>query len=132
MFSPHLLPREWAGGRRCASVSSSWPTTSGRTARRTRPLRRPHRHPKTFESEWRKEKWNLERDLPLLADDEVDRRYDLRVCRDSKLIDTWDRLLTAVAERLDPGERLPGFPIWADEFRPLTRRRTSSRPRPAR
>ncbi|NHA00519.1 hypothetical protein G5V59_12110 [Nocardioides sp. W3-2-3] len=35
------------------------------------------------------------------------------------MIDTWDRLLTDVADRLAPGERLPGFPIWYDEFRSL-------------
>ncbi len=35
------------------------------------------------------------------------------------MIQTWDRLLTLVAERLGPDERLPGFPIWADEWRSL-------------
>ena len=72
--------------------------------------------PKSLAWEWRKEQWDLQRDLPLQADSEVDERYTLE-SSDLKMIQTWDRLLTDVAERLAPGERLPGFPIWYDDFR---------------
>lgn len=65
---------------------------------------------------WPKEKWDLARDLPLLDSSEVDDKYYLESA-ETKWIDTWDQILTAVAERLGEGERLPGFPIWADEWR---------------
>ena len=65
---------------------------------------------------WTKTHWDLARDLPLLPDAEVDHKYKLE-SSEAKWIATWDQLLTEVAARLEPGERLPGFPIWADEFR---------------
>lgn len=72
--------------------------------------------PKTYVTDWRKEAWDLSRDLPLQSDDEVPDHYFLESA-ERKWLDTWDRLLTEVAENLGVGERLPGFPIWADEFR---------------
>ena len=74
--------------------------------------------PKTFEGEWRKDQWNLARDLPLEPDATVDATYDARGCR-AQVDRDLGHLLTEIAERLDPGERLPGFPIWADDFRPV-------------
>jgi DNA (cytosine-5)-methyltransferase 1 len=119
VFSPHLLP----------------PAMGGRPQVRERVFILAHyvgaeraQHPSTFDepivtptsirTRWSKDRWDLARDLPLQADSQVDRKYDLESA-ELKMIDAWDRLLTEVASRLGPGERLPGFPIWYDEFRPL-------------
>jgi DNA (cytosine-5)-methyltransferase 1 len=115
VFSPHLLPPElggrpqvrervfilahYVGKERAESVECfDDPITAG------------------LDLGWQKTQWALERDLPLLPSQLVDRRYELESA-DLKIIDAWDRLLTEVAARLEPGERLPGFPIWYDEFR---------------
>lgn len=68
--------------------------------------------------DWGKSDWNLARDLPLEDEAVVDSRYGLD-SSERKWVETWDALLTEVAARLEPGERLPGFPIWADEFRTI-------------
>ena len=55
-----------------------------------------------------KTEWDLARDLPL---DPAETRFGLT---DSECtwLDCWNDWLTSVDE-----EKLPGFPIWADEFR---------------
>ena len=68
--------------------------------------------------DWAKSDWDLARDLPLVADAHVDSKYRLE-SSERKWVETWDALLTEVAARLEPGERLPGFPIWADDFRTI-------------
>jgi DNA (cytosine-5)-methyltransferase 1 len=119
VFSPHLLPPEEGGrpqardrvfilahyvGREIAEDPSSYDD--------------PVVTPRSGEGRWSKHDWNLARDLPLEPDEAVEDKYFLESA-EQKWVDTWDRLLAAVADRLGPGERLPGFPIWADEFRSL-------------
>jgi DNA (cytosine-5)-methyltransferase 1 len=119
VFSPHLLPRELGGRpqvRERVFILAHY--VGPEAAQDPANFDDPIVTPKTFESEWRKGDWDLERDLPLQPDSEVDPRYFLESA-EQKWIGTWDRLLTEVAERLEPGERLPGFPIWADEWRSL-------------
>ncbi|WP_300646126.1 DNA (cytosine-5-)-methyltransferase [Nocardioides sp.] len=119
VFSPHLLPRELGGRPQVRERVFILAHYVGReAAEREENFDEPIVTPKTYETDWRKESWDLERDLPLQPDDEVPGSYFLESA-ESKWIDTWDRLLTEVAGNLGPGERLPGFPIWADEFRTL-------------
>ncbi|WP_027860114.1 DNA (cytosine-5-)-methyltransferase [Marmoricola sp. URHB0036] len=115
IFSPHLLPPSLGGrpqvrdrvfilahyvGRDRAESKECFddPITAG------------------LDLKWRKTDWNLRRDLPLLPQQRVERKYELESA-ELKIIDAWDRLLAEVAQRLEPGERLPGFPIWYDDFR---------------
>lgn len=120
VFSPHLLPREQGGRPQVRERVFILAHYVGREAAEDPAnFDDPIVTPKTFETDWRKESWNLARDLPLDPDDDVPAKYFLESA-EAKWIDTWDRLLTEVAERLEPGERLPGFPIWADDFRPLS------------
>lgn len=117
VFSPHLLPPELGGrpqirervfilahyvGREIADDEASFdePIVTPRLVIEGR--------------KWSKTDWDLASDLPL--DVEVDVRYELESA-ERKWIETWDGLLTEVAARLGPDERLPGFPIWADDFR---------------
>lgn len=120
VFSPHLLPRELGGRPQVRERVFILAHYVGREAAED-PCNfdDPIVHPKTFESEWSKSDWDLARDLPLQPDDEVEDTYFLESA-ELKWIQTWDRLLTAVAARLESSEKLPGFPIWADEFRSLS------------
>ena len=119
VFSPHLLPRELGGRPQVRERVFILAHYVGREAAEDPAnFDDPIVTPKTHGLDWRKEDWDLERDLPLEADEDVDPRYELD-STELKWIDTWDRLLTDVAERLHPGERLPGFPIWADEWRSI-------------
>lgn len=119
VFSPHLLPLELGGRpqvRERVFILAHY--VGVETAQNRANFDAPIVSAKGLEFEWHKHQWDLERHLPLQAAAEVDGRYELDGA-EVKMIQTWDRLLTAVAERLGPDERLPGFPIWADEWRSL-------------
>ena len=119
VFSPHLLPRELGGRpqvRERVFILAHY--VGVEAAQDPANFDDPIVSPKSLDLDWRKDQWDLERDLPLQADATVDARYMLESA-ELKMIETWDRLLTAVAARLGPDERLPGFPIWADEWRSL-------------
>lgn len=120
VFSPHLLPRELGGRpqvRERVFILAHY--VGPGAAQDPANFDEPIVSPKSLTDEWSKEQWDLARDLPLEPDGEVADKYALEGA-ELKWIHTWDRLLTKVADRLEPGERLPGFPIWADEFRPLS------------
>lgn len=119
VFSPHLLPRELGGRPQVRERVFILAHYVG-ADRATDPAAfdPPVIDARALDLDWSKERWNLNADLPLLADDQVPAKYFLESA-ESKMIETWDALLTEVAERLLPGERLPGFPIWYDAFRPL-------------
>lgn len=119
VFSPHLLPREMGGRPQVRERVFILAHYVGReAAEHSANFDEPIVTPKTLTTEWRKDQWNLESDLPLEPDHRVDPKYELDGA-EVKMIQTWDRLLTLVAERLGSDERLPGFPIWADEWRSL-------------
>lgn len=119
VFSPHLLPRHLGGRpqvRERVFILAHYVGVEAATDRAN--FDDPIVSPRSLDIDWRKDQWDLKQDLPLLPDDEVDARYELDGA-EVKMIQTWDRILTLVAERLGSDERLPGFPIWADEWRPL-------------
>lgn len=120
VFSPHLLPRHLGGRpqvRERVFILAHY--VGPEAAQDPDSFDDPIVSPKMLELDWRKDQWDLSRDLPLLPDSEVDERYFLESA-ELKMIETWDRLLTDVAARLAPGERLPGFPIWYDAFQSLS------------
>lgn len=117
VFSPHLLPRELGGRpqvRERVFILAHY--VGPEAAQDPANFDDPIVAPKALDFEWRKEQWDLQRDLPLQADHEVDDKYNLESA-ELKMIETWDQMLTEIADRLEPGERLPGFPIWYDHFR---------------
>lgn len=119
VFSPHLLPRELGGRPQVRErVFILGHYVGAEAAQDEANFDDPIVTPKSLDLDWRKERWDLKRDLPLQADKDVPSKYALEGA-ELKWIETWDRLLTKIAERLEPGERLPGFPIWADDFRSL-------------
>ena len=111
VFSPHLLPRE-AGGRpqvreRVFVTASRLPEGRGleafaEPAVANRPV-----------AGWDPQAWDLESDLPLDDDHNV-QGCDLSDA-ERLWIDAWDDFVQMMWEERD-GRRLPGFPIWADEW----------------
>jgi len=117
IFSPHLLPPELGGRPQARERVFILAHYVGQEAAEDEAnFDDPIITPKSAELRWTKEEWDLKHDLPLQSRAEVDPRYDLGD-DEQKWIETWDSLLAVVAGRLGEGERLPGFPIWADEFR---------------
>lgn len=119
VFSPHLLPRHLGGRpqvRERVFILAHY--VGQEAAQDPANFDDPIVSPRSLDLDWSKERWDLDSDLPLESDQHVDPKYSLESA-ELKMIDTWDRLLTDVAERLLPGERLPGFPIWYDSFQRL-------------
>ena len=127
IFSPHLLPPELGGRPQVRERVFILAHYVGQEAAEDEAnFDDPIVTPKSFAAELDEDDWDLARDLPLQRDAEVDPKYELE-SSERKWIETWDGLLTEVAARLDPGERLPGFPIWATSSARSPRPRTSSR-----
>lgn len=120
VFSPHLLPTELGGRPQVRERVFILAHYVGlKTAQDPANFDPPVVVRTRLGDHARQAAWDLQRDLPLEPDGDVDEKYFLESA-DLKMISTWDRLLSEVAARLGPGERLPGFPIWYDHFRPLS------------
>jgi DNA (cytosine-5)-methyltransferase 1 len=65
---------------------------------------------------WDSQSWNLERDLPLdKLKTNKDREKVSLLEAELNWIEAWNEFVLLMRERLN-GEKLPGFPIWADEW----------------
>ena len=111
VFSPHLLPRD-RGGRpqvreRVFVTASRLPEGHGFEAfAEPAVVNRPV-------GGWDPQTWELEGDLPLDEDHEV---QGCELTDSEQLwIDAWDDFVQTMWEERD-GRRLPGFPLWADEW----------------
>ena len=111
IFSPHLLP----------------PHLGGRPQVRERVFVTATRLPDGMESDllcepvatnspidgWDPTEWDLETDLPLQSDSDAI-GYELSE-QEMLWIDAWDDFVQMMWEERE-GRRLPGFPLWADEW----------------
>lgn len=69
-----------------------------------------------FEHSWNIQNWNLAKDLPLDSKlDAEEKRISTLGATESEWIDAWNEFVLLYKEA-HPGENLPGFPIWADEW----------------
>lgn len=117
VFSPHLLPRELGGRPQVrervfitgtyVGRDRAWRESDDGVLVENRPV-----------DGWNPQHWNVARDLPLDHDDSIDNldRYALSG-PELEWVAVWEDFLGRILPRLDDGERLPGFPIWADDFR---------------
>jgi DNA (cytosine-5)-methyltransferase 1 len=69
-----------------------------------------------FEHDWNINNWNLAKDLPLDSKLEKSEKASSALgVAESQWIETWDEFVS-LFKRDNPGENLPGFPLWADEW----------------
>lgn len=112
IFSPHLLPPEMGGRPQVrervfitatyvGDDADAW-DLKAEPAVTNRPV-----------AGWDPKTWDLESDLPLDADHHAD-GCDLSDA-ERLWIDAWDDFVTLMWEARE-GRRLPGFPLWADEW----------------
>jgi DNA (cytosine-5)-methyltransferase 1 len=112
IFSPHLLPPEMGGRPQIRERVFITATYLGKTA-----------HPNDLSAEppvsnrpvagWDPQTWHLETDLPLDPDHHAE-GCDL-TDGERLWIDAWDEFVTLIV-KARKGRRLPGFPLWADEW----------------
>ncbi len=116
VFSPHLLPRELGGRPQVRERVFITGTYVGRTRAWAEASDEPLVHNRPVNG-WDPQRWNVERDLPLDADATIVdlERYAL-TSSEITWISVWEDLLTDLRPRL-ASSKLPGFPIWADEFK---------------
>jgi len=113
VFSPHLLPKE-RGGR--PQVRERVFITATRVDDAGVDLTAdPVATVKDRVDGWDPKTWHLESDLPLDADHHAP-GCDL-TGQERLWIDAWDDFVGLMWEARD-GRRLPGFPLWADEWVP--------------
>jgi DNA (cytosine-5)-methyltransferase 1 len=113
VFSPHLLPPELGGRPQVRErvfivgtlVGPDEPKGNVDPIVRNKPI-----------AGWDPHSWSLADHLPLAAETAVDgrERYAL-TASEEQWINAWDDFIQTL--RLAGVERLPGFPIWRDEFR---------------
>lgn len=113
IFSPHLLPPDH-GGRpqvreRVFIVAIKNPPRSNSMSREMEPV--VSNHPVNG---WDPLQWSLEQHLPLEEDLHV-QGCDLNE-QEIFWIDAWNDFVKGMRKRLKSG-RLPGFPLWGDEWR---------------
>ena len=111
VFSPHLLPPERGGRPQVRDRVFIVGIQTGSHAEAVRgstsePLvaRRPI-------DGWDPQDWDLAKHLPLQLEAEVHARYKLTEVEE-RWVTVWQDLLGRL-----PQQRLPGFPLWADEWR---------------
>lgn len=115
VFSPHLLPPGLGGRPQVRERVFITGTYVGRERALAETDVEPIVTPRPVDG-WDPQQWDLKRHLPLesgLSSEEAG-TYALSDA-ESEWIDAWDRFIGLVLDDLEGG-RLPGFPIWADEF----------------
>ena len=69
-----------------------------------------------FEHAWNIQNWNLAKDLPIETKLDVDDKKSSSLGEsEAQWIEAWDEFV-ALFKAAHPGQNLPGFPIWADEW----------------
>jgi DNA (cytosine-5)-methyltransferase 1 len=116
VLSPHQLPPELGGRPQVRDRVYVLGTYVGRDrawAEDDVPTVVP---PKAVIDGWDPQDWDLAKHLPLDADTDIEDVEQYRLTAgECEWINVWDDLVMRLADRLD-GDRLPGFPIWADHF----------------
>jgi DNA (cytosine-5)-methyltransferase 1 len=115
VFSPHLLPKNMGGTPQVRERVFILGTYVGKT----KAMRQTDVGPAVPHEPvngWNPLEWDLERDL-LQPDHEIDNldRYMLTPTEE-RWIEIWEEFVQRMLHQRE-GERLPGFPIWADDFK---------------
>ena len=115
VFSPHLLPKEMGGTPQVRERVFILGTYVGK-AKAMKQTDIAPAVPHEPVNGWDPMRWDLERDL-LQDDTEIEHLDRYRLTPSEEYwIEVWEEFVQRMLDQRD-GERLPGFPIWADEFR---------------
>jgi len=126
VFSPHLLPKDMGGSPQVRERVFIVGTYVGKVAARRQVDVAPAVPFKPVAG-WSPDEWDIERDL-LQPDEEIEDLDRYRLSQSEEhWIDVWDDFVRRLLEHRD-GQRLPGFPIWADDFRPVQESELSGLP----
>jgi DNA (cytosine-5)-methyltransferase 1 len=112
IFSPHLLPPQMGGRpqvRERVFISATWVGDDADESDLEAEIPMPNRPV----AGWDPSGWDLEGDLPLDPDHHAE-GCDLTDV-ERYWIDAWDDFVRVMWEERE-GRRLPGFPLWADEW----------------
>jgi DNA (cytosine-5)-methyltransferase 1 len=112
VMSPHLLPPEMGGRPQVRERVFLTATYIGEGAKRADLQADPVFVNRPVPG-WDPQEWDLEKHLPLDPDHHAE-GCDL-ADSERHWINAWDEFVQIMWERLE-GRRLPGFPIWADEW----------------
>lgn len=115
VFSPHLLPPHMGGTPQVRERVFILGTYVGKSAAMRSTDVAPT-VPHQPVGDWDPMNWNLDTHL-LQNDNEIENleRYQLSPA-ETEWIEAWEEFVQRMLHHRE-GERLPGFPIWADEFR---------------
>lgn len=117
ILSPHQLPPKMGGrpqARERVFISAV------RSPRRDRPIEaRPISDLRTKTGDWSTDKWDLT-STGVLSSDVVDTRFSLSA-DEMYWIDAWDDFVVQMYSFR--GQRLPGFPLWGELWKPKSRLR---------
>jgi DNA (cytosine-5)-methyltransferase 1 len=112
VFSPHLLPFERGGRPQVRERVFIVAVHRGRGSQQARPLR-PISHAAV--DGWKPECWNLAESI-LQHPEEIEDLASYTISdSEIEILQVWDDFLQSIGS--SAGRRLPGFPIWSDEFK---------------
>jgi DNA (cytosine-5)-methyltransferase 1 len=114
VFSPHLLPPERGGKPHVRERVFVVAVNSDDVDAIWNPLSPPVALPRGVDG-WNPQRWDLEVDLPLEDDSKV-AGCELSPS-ETYWIDAWNDFVVGMWEERE-GERLPGFPLWGDDWVP--------------
>ena len=117
IFSPHLLPPDMGGRPQVRERVFITATHVGKDAEPGELEAEPPVAPRPVGG-WDPKTWHLETDLPL--DDDLNAE-ECELSQSERLwIDAWNEFVVGMWEERE-GRRLPGFPLWADEWIPISK-----------
>jgi DNA (cytosine-5)-methyltransferase 1 len=112
IFSPHLLPLNMGGRPQVRERVFIVAVKNSPRSKLNKSAIGPVVSNKPVNG-WQPLNWNLENDLPLEGDSEV---KDCGLSKSEMIwIDAWNEFVVEMY-KLRGGERLPGFPLWGDEW----------------
>lgn len=114
VFSPHLLPPDRGGTPQVRERVFVVGTYVGRQRARTE-TDVPPPVPRRPVDGWDPQRWDAATHLPFEEESHATARYRLSAA-EQRWIDVWDEFVQRMYEARQ-GAPLPGFPLWADDFR---------------
>lgn len=112
VFSPHLLPPERGGRPQVRERVFIMATYVGAAHSAVEPDPAVPHEPV---DDWKPGYWDLDKHLPLQADNEIGNRLRLNLsAQETEWVDAWNDFVESL--RASGVGKFPGFPIWVDAF----------------